>query len=259
MGVFFGLFRAPVSHPSGRVVGKSIWILRSILSLFALGTILFFPAASLAQNPGPIPPGVAAPGGMYRSFNGLQHLNLEVNMKIGKVRDEWRKTGRESACFFMPLNTVHDLTVGTATLSVPPDAKREYGKACDSVLSGKNEEAEKHLRKAIELFSKYAASWVLLGQILEQRSNLAEAHDACTNAIAADDHYIQAYICLADVEGRRGNWQEVLNQTDRALALDPASNAASYIYKCAADLSLQKLPEAEKNALKAEDIQNRTQ
>ena len=220
------------------------------------------------MRPAGAPPGfsgmnagtVATPGGMYSSVSGLEHLNLEINMeRPSAVKDEWRKTGRESACFFAPLNTVRDLTVATTSLSVPKDAKKEYGKACEAVLSGKNEEAEKYLHKAIEIFPKYAASWVLLGQILEQRPSLQEAQDACKNAIAADDHYLQAYICLADVAGREGNWQEVLNETDHALTLDPTSTAASYIYKCAAELSLQKLPEAEENALKAEGIQLKAQ
>jgi tetratricopeptide (TPR) repeat protein len=268
MNTFSGLFSAPVLHFGNRVEGRSIRGLRSIVSLFALGTMLVFSGALWAQSMAGAPPAfsgmnpgaVATPGGMYSSVAGLEHLNLEINMeRSSTVKDEWRKTGRDSACFFAPLNTVHDLAVGAATLAVPKDAKKEYGKACEAILAGKNEEAEKYLRKAIEIFPKYAASWVLLGQILEQRSSLPEAQQACTNAVAADDHYLQAYICLADVAGREGNWQEVLNQADRALNLDPTSNAASYVYECAADLSLQKLPEAEQSALKAEGIEIKAQ
>src|SRR5690242_808466 len=128
MGAFSGLFPALAPHLSSRVVGKSIWILRSILSLFALSAMLVFPAALWAQRPpafsGMNSQTIAQPGGMYSSVAGLEHLNLEVNLeKSFRVRDEWHKTDTERSCFFAPLNTVHDLTVGTATLSVPKDAK----------------------------------------------------------------------------------------------------------------------------------------
>ncbi len=212
------------------------------------------PPAQSGMNPG----NIASPYGMYSSVSGLEHLNLEVNMKRSAAMDEWHKTGRDSACFFPPLSTVRDLTVGTAGLMVPKDAKKEYGKACESVLSRKNDDAEKHLRKAVELFPNYAASWVLLGQILEQSSKLPEAREACQHAVAADDHYIQGYLCLADVSGQRGEWQDALDQSNRAIALDPVNNAAAYVDKCAASLSLNRLAEAEESASKAEAIEIKT-
>jgi tetratricopeptide (TPR) repeat protein len=153
------------------------------------------------------------------------------------------------------LNTVQDLTVGASDLAVPKDAKKEYGKACESLGSGKNAEAEKHLRKATELFPEYSASWVLLGQMLEQRSDLPGSREACQKATAASPHYIQAYLCLADIGLHQGDWAEVLTQSVKAIDLDPANESAGYVYKGSANYSLRQFSEAETSALKASEIE----
>jgi hypothetical protein len=83
---------------------------------------------------------------------GWAYLDFKINGQPQAAKNEWLKTGRDSACFFTPLNTVQDLTIGAAELAVPNDAKKEYGKACESLAAGKIADAEKHLRKATELF-----------------------------------------------------------------------------------------------------------
>jgi tetratricopeptide (TPR) repeat protein len=196
------------------------------------------------------------PGGEERAMGGWVYLDFKINGQPQAAKNEWLKTGRDSACFFPPLNTVQDLTVGAAELAVPNNAKKEYGKACESLAAGKIADAEKHLRKATELFPNYSASWVLLGQILEQRPDLPGSHDACQKAAVVSPRYIQAYLCLADIAVHRGDWSDVLAQSVRAIDLDPANDAAGYVYKGCANFSLHQLPEAEASALKASDIEN---
>jgi len=197
------------------------------------------------------------PGGEQRGVWGdWTYLNIQMNGQPQAAKNEWLKTGRDSACFFPPLNTVQDLTVGPAELAVPNNAKKEYGKACESLAAGKTADAEKHLRKATELFPNYSASWVLLGQILEQRPDLPASRDACQKAAVASPGYIQAYLCLADIALHQGDWSEVLAQSVRAIDLDPANDEAGYVYKGCANYSLHQLPEAEASALKASDIEN---
>jgi tetratricopeptide (TPR) repeat protein len=187
------------------------------------------------------------------------YLDQQINGQPGGAKKEWLTTGRDSACFFPPLNTVQDLSVGATELAVPSNAKKEYGKACESLAAGKIADGEKHLRKAIELSPKYSASWVLLGQILEQRPDLPGSRDACQKAAVADPRYIEAYLCLADIAVRQGDWSDALAQSISAIDLDPANDAAAYVYKGWANFSLHQLPEAEASALKALDIENTKQ
>jgi tetratricopeptide (TPR) repeat protein len=233
----------PVSNIR-RALTATPWIFACALAfVFALSA-----AAQVQQHP-------QTPGGEFRAMGGWQYLDFKMNSQPGVARKEWVKTGRDSACFFPPLNSVQDLTVGTAELAVPNAAKKEYGKACESLASGKNDDAEKHLRKAIELFPQYSASWVLLGQILEQRPDLPGSRDACQKAASASPGYIQAYLCLADIAMHEGDWSGVLVQSVKAIEIDPANASAGYVYKGCANYSLRQLSEAEASALKASDIE----
>ena len=56
-------------------------------------------------------------------------------------------------------------------------------------------EAEKHLRKATEIYPNYAAGWVMLGQILETRQQSAGAREACSRASGSDSNHLPAYLC----------------------------------------------------------------
>ena len=115
-------------------------------------------------------------------------------------------------------------------------------------------EAEKHLRKATEIYPNYAAGWVMLGQILETRQQSAGAREACSRASGSDSNYLRAYLCSAEIAGCELRWHEVLNLTSRALELDPSNDAYAYFFSAIAYFILNQLPEAEERALKAEEI-----
>jgi tetratricopeptide (TPR) repeat protein len=218
----------------------------SLIAFHLVALVLLISSASAEQQ---------TPGGEFRAMGGWQYLDFKFNAQPQAARSEWMKTGRDSACFFPPLNTVQDLAVAASELAVPKDAKKEYGKACEALAGRKNVDAEKHLRKATDLFPQYSASWVLLGQMLEQQSNLSGSREACLKATAASPHNIQAYLCLADIGLRQGDWNEVLAQSVKAIDLDPVNQSAGYIYKGSANYSLHQLSEAEASALKASEIE----
>jgi tetratricopeptide (TPR) repeat protein len=59
---------------------------------------------------------------------------------------------------------------------------------------------------------------------------------------------------LAEIAGREQQWNEVLALTGRALELDPVNDAYAYFFSAIAYFNLNQVPEAEKRALKAEEI-----
>jgi tetratricopeptide (TPR) repeat protein len=145
-------------------------------------------------------------------------------------------------------------TVSIASLQIPSKAQKAYADACVALKDKKLPEAEQHLRRATELYPQYVAGWVMLGQTLETRQQAAEARDACSRAATADPNYLPAYLCLAEIAGRRQEWDEVLNQTRRALELDVVNDAYAYFFSAIAYFNLNQLSEAEASALKAESI-----
>lgn len=160
----------------------------------------------------------------------------------------------EYNCFLPPLNTVRIQTVAVANLQLSGKARKEYESACSSLKDKKFDAAESHLRKAVQHEPRYTAAWVTLGQTLAAQQHHDEARNACSQAVSADASYIPSYLCLADIAARTQQWEEMLKFSGRALDLDPTDNVVAYDYNAGANLNLRKLPDAEKSALRALEI-----
>jgi len=160
----------------------------------------------------------------------------------------------EYTCFLPPLNSLKAATVGIADLKVPANARGEYDNGCSALRKKKFAEAEKHLRKALAQYDKYAAAWVLLGQVQEAQQKREEARDACSRSLTVDSKYLPGLLCLTAVSANQQKWNDVLKFSAQAIEFDPITSAAGYVYNATANLHLRHLPEAEKSALKALQI-----
>jgi tetratricopeptide (TPR) repeat protein len=225
--------------------------LRGFLPLrFAMVVVLLLSGEHLygqgrhGQDPGLTPPMENA-GPSALDLNS-KNVILDANGKT--------VTTNEYACFLPPLNSVSAATIGLVDLQVPWKPQAEYQSGCDALHKKKIADAEKHLRKAIEHYEKYAAAWVLLGQLLEVQQKPEEALDACSKSLNASIKYLPAYLCLTDISARQKKWDDVLKFSQQVLALDPTSNPVAYAYNATANLNLHHLVEAEKSALKALEI-----
>jgi tetratricopeptide (TPR) repeat protein len=168
--------------------------------------------------------------------------------------DDKPQVFNESACFLPPLTSMASGTVGVVDLQVPQKAKAEFQSGCAALRRKKLVDAEKHLRKAVLQYERYAAAWVLLGQLLENQKKPDEARDACSRSLNASASYLAGYLCLTDISTRQRNWEDALKFSARVLDLDPTTNAVAYAYHATANLHLHRLAEAEKSALKALEI-----
>jgi tetratricopeptide (TPR) repeat protein len=130
---------------------------------------------------------------------------------------------------------------------VPGKASSEYQKACGALKDKKLGDAEQHVRKALDVYSNYAAAWVLLGQILEGQQKRADARQACSQAMRVDSGYVPPYICLADFAAREGDWDQVAVLVDRARTLDPVSNAFTFYFTAGAEFHFRQLRQAQLN------------
>ncbi len=149
---------------------------------------------------------------------------------------------------------VNSPTVSVVRLGVPDKASGEFQRACGSFRGKKLTEAEEHARKAIKIYPKYAAAWVLLGQILDSEGKADLARDACEQGREADSRYAPPYICLADFAGRAQDWKQAADLSSRALSLDPATDEYAFFYAANADFHLRRLGDAELYARSAEEL-----
>ena len=160
---------------------------------------------------------------------------------------------RDESCLLWTVAEAQGTTISAATLQVPGKARGEYKKGCSDLKGKKLADAEDHLRKALQEYPRYAAAWVLLGQVLEAGNRVEEARGACSQASGVDSDYGPAYLCLADVAAQRREWNQALDLADRALALAPAHDVYGNFYSAIAHFHLNHLPAAERNALEAID------
>jgi tetratricopeptide (TPR) repeat protein len=162
-------------------------------------------------------------------------------------------TDNDEACLIWGVNEPQASIVKADTLQVPEKARGEFRKGCGDLRSKKLATAESHLRKAVQEYPKYAAAWVLLGQLLETANRIEEARGACSQASALGSGYAPAYLCLADVAVQLHDWKETLDLADRALAIAPAQDVYGNYYSAMAHFHLSHLPAAEHNAQEAID------
>jgi len=160
----------------------------------------------------------------------------------------------QESCLLPPLTLVRSPVVAATTLAVPPKAKKEYLTSCAALKETKIDSAEKHLRKAVQIYPKYSAAWVTLGQVLATQNHADEARNACAQASTVEPNYLPAYLCLADLAAREEAWSIVLQFSNQVLAIDPTASGIAYEYNAAANLRMNKLDDAEKSAQLALEI-----
>lgn len=180
--------------------------------------------------------------------------NLRIRDLKKNVPTEQKTFGIHDSCLLPPLTLVRSPVVTATALAVPSKARKEYQAACAALKEKKNEGAERHLRKAVQIYPKYSAAWVTLGQMLGALNQAGESRSACAQALTVEPNYVPAYLCLAELAAQEKEWRVVLQLSEQVLALDPSSTAIAYEYNAAANLRINKPDDAEKSALRALQI-----
>jgi tetratricopeptide (TPR) repeat protein len=157
----------------------------------------------------------------------------------------------DESCLPWALADVRGATVSATRLAVPTKARSQYEKACGAFKKKKWTEAEQHVRDAIQMYSKYPAAWVMLGQILQGERKMDEAHDACSKVLTVDPTYLPPYLCLAGLLNLEGNWEDLQTWADQFLGKNPVGDVYAYYYRGLALFHLRDLPGAQKSVLQA--------
>jgi hypothetical protein len=186
------------------------------------------------------------PGQPTEPGYGVLYPTTQPQQKPVVVEDE--------SCLPWELPPARDTTVSAIRLAVPGKAKSQYEKACGAFKSKKMNEAELHVRDAIDKYPKYPAAWVMLGQILQDEQKMDEAHDACSQPLTVDPTYLPPYLCLADLLNREQKWDDLQAWSDRFLGMNLTGDMYANYYRSLALLHLHNFPEAQKSALKTISI-----
>ncbi len=178
----------------------------------------------------------AIPG--FRSTSvTITQRNLRDDPEIGTLMIS--RVGRDSAT-----------TVSRTTQSVPADAIKFFEKARAERLQGNSDGAVRELKKAVEAEPNFAEAWLQLGK-LQLASDPQAAHDSFSKALAADPQFVLPYEQLAALAAQRGNWREVLDNTNHMAQFYPQGTPESWYLNAMANYQLGKPAVAEASAVKS--------
>jgi tetratricopeptide (TPR) repeat protein len=146
------------------------------------------------------------------------------------------------------LGNVPGTTISLSSAMAPKDAKKAMEKGQNAVKKDKWEEARKEFQKAVEIYPKYAVAWVELGSVQQHLNDGDGARKSYAAALEADGKLVTPYLALASMSAREQKWQEVCDQTDRVLNLNPLDFPQAYLLNSMSNYYLKKLDVAEKSA-----------
>jgi predicted Zn-dependent protease len=144
--------------------------------------------------------------------------------------------------------------ISLASLNVPKNARKEFDKGKSLSDKKKYQESLPHLQKAVELYPKYAEAFNEMGIIHKRQNQVEEAEGMFRKAIEADPKWVHSYLNLAQVQLTKNKFPDLLETTNKVLALN-SRLAPALFYSAIAHANLNDLDAAEKAALSADEIE----
>jgi tetratricopeptide (TPR) repeat protein len=149
----------------------------------------------------------------------------------------------------------HGLTVSATTLLAPKEARKSYEKGLEAIGRNRPDEAQKDFAGAVQIYPRYAAAWLELGKVYEQRNHLSQARDAYNKAIAADAQFLYPYVRLYHMDVRESRWKEAAEASVKVLRLNPYEFPEAYYFNAVSNLNLGNLDAAEHSAREAAKLE----
>jgi tetratricopeptide (TPR) repeat protein len=140
--------------------------------------------------------------------------------------------------------------LSNTSASAPKDAMKAFEKARQEVQELKPDKARGDLQKAVQIDPQFAEAWFQLGKI-QRKTSPQDARTSFVNATKADPQYVPPYEQLAELAAVDSKWQDVADNIDHALQLDPAGTPQVWYYDAVAKYNLGKATEAEASARKS--------
>jgi tetratricopeptide (TPR) repeat protein len=119
----------------------------------------------------------------------------------------------------------------------------DFGFGYALFLEGRTEEAEAIVRQGLEVDENSPDGYTILGMTLLRLNHLDEAEKSARQALLRRPGFAQAYLVIADVHARRGDYRVQVQNLDAYLQLEPTSPASVRVHE-AREAALKLLAEA---------------
>jgi hypothetical protein len=140
--------------------------------------------------------------------------------------------------------------LSTTTATAPKSAMKSFEKARSEWLNNKPDRAQRDLQRAVEISPQFAETWYQLGKIQEKVKSPA-AWESFSKAVAADPKFALPYEHMAPMSAQAEKWTEVIDETNRALELNPRGALDLWYYNALGNYHLKSLDMAETSANKS--------
>ena len=193
-------------------------------------------------------------GGMGLSRQDLMSCELQASQAgfrsdVVQLATRRRMDNPDVGTFILHrLAGVRGLTISATSALAPKDAKKALEKGVKAEAAKKWPEAQKQLEKAVAVYPKYAAAWYELGNVQRVQNDLAGARESYAKALEADSKFVMPYGALAAMAANEKKWQEVADNSNHLLQLDPIDFPEAWVYNAVAYYGLRKWDLAEKSA-----------
>jgi len=118
--------------------------------------------------------------------------------------------------------------ISLASLKVPNKARKEYEKGMKAAQKEKFDEALAYLRKATEIYPKYAEAFNSMGRVHRAQKRDDEARKAFESAIAADPDWVNSYLSLASLQLSANEPRNLLETSGQIVKLNPTLTAGHF-------------------------------
>jgi tetratricopeptide (TPR) repeat protein len=140
--------------------------------------------------------------------------------------------------------------ISATTSSAPKNAIKSFEKARTEWLDNKPDKALRDLLKAVEIYPQFAEAWYQLGKI-QAKSKSPAAWESFSKAVAADPQFALPYEQMTPLSAQAEKWTEVIDETNRALQLNPRGTLDLWYYNALGNYHLKSLDTAEASAKKS--------
>ena len=146
------------------------------------------------------------------------------------------------------MGNVEGFTISATTAEAPGNARKALEKGQEQAKKGKWDDAQKSLEKAVALYPKFAVAWFELGQLQLHKNDPAAARSSFQQSVAADAKFVSPYHSLVQLAMHDQNWHELIELSEKLLALNPVSFPDVWLAASVGQYCQQDLAAAEKSA-----------